>query len=250
MFAMEELDGEEDPTSPFGPAFSTPYSERISAARSANKSSNLPTPLSNAAQQSQSQNTEALKAYLFSDPSPLSPTGTSSTVNSPYQSHYTSQGGPRSAGLPQRSNMNHQFSPESRLSSVPRPSTRSSGLRQEVTPTKTPTRTPDRNNVYGQQNNSLQASRGLSSGVSDFDLIFGSSKQMAVSNLPAPAEGRCDLQGATDALRKILKLDDLNESSALDSGIGNMPRATTSVPNYVGGRPPPMNGMHNGVMGS
>jgi hypothetical protein len=44
-----------------------------------------------------------------------------------------------------------------------------------------------------------------------------------------------------------LKLDS-NISSGITSG--NLPAATASVPNYVGGRPPPMNGVHNGVTGS
>jgi hypothetical protein len=52
-----------------------------------------------------------------------------------------------------------------------------------------------------------------------------------------------------DSLRKILKLDP-SGSSEITGQIGSMPAASVSVPNYVGGRPPPMNGMHNGVMGS
>jgi hypothetical protein len=49
-----------------------------------------------------------------------------------------------------------------------------------------------------------------------------------------------------ESLRRILKLD-----SARSSGVvgGSLP-AASSVPNYVDGRPPPMNGRHNGVMGS
>jgi hypothetical protein len=56
-----------------------------------------------------------------------------------------------------------------------------------------------------------------------------------------------DLQGMEDSLRRILKLD-----SARSSGItgGSIPAASASVPNYVGGRSPPMNGMHNDVIGS
>jgi len=54
-----------------------------------------------------------------------------------------------------------------------------------------------------------------------------------------------DLQGMEDSLRRILKMDSVGSP-----GPGKLPAATASVPNYVGGRPPPMNGMHNGVMGS
>lgn len=252
MFVMEELDGEEELATSFGPAFSTPYSERINAARSAKQSAQFSTPPSNAVQLSHSQNTDALKAYLFSDPSPLSPPATTSTVGSPYQSHYTSHAGPKGTSLPQRPQYNNTiFNSESRLVNMPKTSTRSSGLRQEVTPTKTPTRTPDRNSAFGQPNSSLRNPRGVSSEVSDFDLIFGSFK-----NAPGPAssleissgDSVADLQGATDALRKILKLDAQDDDN--NGGIVNMPQATTSVPNYVGGRPPPMNGIHNGVMGS
>lgn len=58
MFAME-LDGE-SAGSPYGPAFSTPYSERISAARSSRF-------YDQSAQGGQStMNSEALKAFLFS----------------------------------------------------------------------------------------------------------------------------------------------------------------------------------------
>ena len=51
------------------------------------------------------------------------------------------------------------------------------------------------------------------------------------------------------SLRKILKLDSAGNSGVAGQ-VGSMPAAAVSVPNYVGGRPPPMNGMHNGVMGS
>jgi hypothetical protein len=59
-----------------------------------------------------------------------------------------------------------------------------------------------------------------------------------------------DLRGMEDSLRKILKLDSTGSSSINEPGIGSVPAAAVSVPNYVGGRPPPMNGMHNGVIGS
>jgi len=249
MFAMEELDGEEEPETTFGPAFSTPYSERINAARSAKQSSQFPTTPSTSTQQSNTQNTDALKAYLFSDPLLLSPPGTASATNSTYQSQYTSQAGPKSAGLPLRSQYNNiPFNSDSR----PKPTTRSSGLRQEVTPTKTPTRTPDHNNGYAQPSSSLRPSKGASE-ISDFDLIFGSFKKVPSTASPrdiSSGSNGNDLQGATDALRKILRLDPLVDSNATDMGINNMPRTTSSVPNYVGGRPPPMNGMHNGVLGS
>ncbi|KAF4633208.1 hypothetical protein G7Y89_g4914 [Cudoniella acicularis] len=66
MFAME-LDGPFNPSTPFGPAFSTPYSERINAARTAT------TPAHDDSQQPLDRS-EALKAYLFSEHT-ISPPG-------------------------------------------------------------------------------------------------------------------------------------------------------------------------------
>jgi hypothetical protein len=53
-----------------------------------------------------------------------------------------------------------------------------------------------------------------------------------------------------DSLKRILKLEPAADTSVTAPGIGRMPEAAVSVPNYVGGRVPPMNGMHKGVMGS
>ncbi len=53
-----------------------------------------------------------------------------------------------------------------------------------------------------------------------------------------------------DSLRRILKLEPVTDASAQVPGISRMPEATVSVPNYVSGRAPAMNGMHNGVVGS
>jgi hypothetical protein len=53
-----------------------------------------------------------------------------------------------------------------------------------------------------------------------------------------------------DSLRRILKLEPAKDTNVQATDIGRMPEATASVPNYVGGRAPPMDGMHNGVMGS
>jgi hypothetical protein len=62
MFAME-LDGPNSPGTPFGPAFSTPYSERINAARAGKNSTMSPDQINT---QQPMDRTEALKAYLFS----------------------------------------------------------------------------------------------------------------------------------------------------------------------------------------
>ena len=63
-----------------------------------------------------------------------------------------------------------------------------------------------------------------------------------------PVPNHSDVKGMEDSLRRILKLD--SHQGVTGSGLGSMPAAAASVPNYVGGRAPPMNGMHNGVMGS
>ena len=53
-----------------------------------------------------------------------------------------------------------------------------------------------------------------------------------------------------DSLRRILKLEPVADTRVQSTDISRMPEATVSVPNYVGGRAPQMNGMHNGVIGS
>jgi hypothetical protein len=71
--STSELDG--DPSSSMGPAFSTPYQDRIRAARSAEKHSALQQPLQTQSpqqtpttQQTSSDKAEALKRYLFAAP--------------------------------------------------------------------------------------------------------------------------------------------------------------------------------------
>jgi len=262
MFAME-LNGETDSGTPYGPSFSTPYAERIKAARASSQ------PIQSVEQPSQDSHqplnrSEALKAYLFSgyelsssdgtNPSGAAPasliTPTSSRIHQHYPAHTN---GLRSAGLPARSQYNtHSLSQDQKCSSyAPRLSGRSSGLRQEVTPTKTPTRTPNRKNPYSQAPSLSPMHENTSSSATT------AFKSTATSHAPSPgptsaigllSENKSsDLQGMEDSLRRILKLD-----SARSSGItgGSIPAASASVPNYVGGRSPPMNGMHNDVIGS
>jgi hypothetical protein len=83
--------------------------------------------------------------------------------------------------------------------------------------------------------------------------LFGNVATHTTSPAPIFANGvstgnrSTDIQGMEDSLRKILKLDS-NRASGITSS--SLPAATESVPNYVGSRAPPMNGMHNGVMRS
>lgn len=237
MFAMEELDGEDDPGTPLGPAFSTPYLDRINAARSGSQSLTPSSPVT-----PKLQDSAAMKAFLFSD---LTPPNTNLSNGSSYTPQQAPQTAPRSI-RPNNRSQNNSFSPDTRNSSTSRPCTRSSGLRQEVTPTKTPERNNDSGNLDGQP----QRSRN-SGGKSDFDLIFGGFNTTSTPKPPAPTVGQSDAkQQAEDALRKILKLDGLSVSGSSSTNIGNLPQASVSVPNYVGSRPPPMNGLHNGVMRS
>jgi hypothetical protein len=246
MFAME-LDGPYSPGTPYGPAFSTPYSERINAARSGHN-------LTREDSQQPVDRSEALKAYLFSghtlsppvtngggapgSPSPSSPSASIGTTTSPALSSRSQQNGHL---------LNHDAKGSNNR---PRPSGRSSGLRQEVTPTKTPTRTPDRTSFY---DNSPTTSRmyGHISPSNQNDLTARFTSQSASPSPASPygvssGNGGADLQGMEDSLRKILKLDSARSSGAIDSGVA----ATTAMPNYAGGRVPPMSGMNHGVMGS
>jgi hypothetical protein len=89
-----------------------------------------------------------------------------------------------------------------------------------------------------------------SAATNSFDPIMASYTPSPgpTSDVGMSSENRAsDLQGMEESLRRILKLD-----SARSSGVtgGSAPSASASVPNYGGGRPPSMNGMHNGVMGS
>jgi hypothetical protein len=251
IFSMEELDGDEGPGTPFGPAFSTPYSERINAARSENQSAKFSSPSAC----SQQQNTDALKAYLFSDAFPASPLVSSSSVGShspyasttsaPYQSPYKSLSGPKSAGLPQRPQYIYSNS-----DSRPKPAARSSGLRQEVSSTKTPTRTPDRNNSLGQAFGPSKTTQDALK-INAINAMLLPNKNGDVPSSPSSTtESSTDIQGMEDTLRKILRMDTGGSSSVASSGIGNLSGASASVPNYVGGRGAPMTGIHNGVMGS
>jgi hypothetical protein len=265
MFAME-LDGPASPGTPYGSAFSTPYSERIKAARS----SHAP-PLSNeksTRDAKQTATSEALKAYLFSDQqllSPVRPSATPSGTNGLVSSNTSSTStehrssslpfsGPRGvAASPRPQINNYPFTQDLKTSTHgPRSSGRSSGLRQEVTPTSTPTKTPDRHLNYGT---SPTPSRmyGHSSDTSDF---IGTFTRNATSPIPVSSYGvssgtrSADLKGMEDSLRKILKLESAGSSGASVPGIGSVPVAAVSVSDYVGGGAPPMNSLHNGVMGA
>lgn len=256
MFAME-LDG--TPGKPYGPAFSTPYNERINAARS------TPSPLSSppsitAEQQKTTDRSEALKSFLFSGQSPASSNRRSNEVPYSGQKPPTPSHNGQRATLPAPSN-NAYGSPQSRHTTFPfindgiggtaggmRNTPRSSGLRQEVTPTKTPTpermdrsfqspQTPSRN----VKENSLSSPNMLGT---NFNPRQASSDVVVPPSVTSSYLHNSDIRSMEDSLRRILKLEPAGSSGISNTGI---PAAAVPVPVYGGGGPTPFGGI-NGVM--
>jgi len=246
IFAME-LDEPSSPGAPFGPAFSTPYSERINAAR-------LPRSITQPARIPQQQQpidrSEALKAYLFSN-QPLSTSQASSgrsaeaspltpTSGPNRQNGTTNPSGSKSAGPYSRSQQagyTHAFETSF---TAPRTSGRSSGLRQEVTPSKTPTKTPEHNLNYPQSPTPSRTKGNFSSISNNF---ISSQKSLSPSSIQNPSSGissgnrSADIQGMEESLRKILKLDSLGSSGI--GGVNGVQSTGVPVPS-VGGKPPHM----------
>ena len=244
IFTME-LDGDCSAGSPIEPAFSTPYAERINAART------RPQPTLEA--QSTLDRSEALKAYLFLgqqlppsiapavDPLSTTPIFRNTEASSTGSQNCTANFQSKSAGFPQRSKQtNFAISYDSKpFKNAPRTSGRTSGLRQEVTPTWTPPKIPDRDAGYCTSPIHSQSNRIAPSSGSNhlMNSITSNTSSNGVSS-----EGRgADIQGMEDSLRKILKLDPAGSPGGGVAG---------SVLNHGVGRAPPVNGMHNGVMGS
>ena len=229
-----ELDGSSNPATPIGPAFSTPYSERINAA----KNDRPPEGSQNALERS-----EALKAFLFSDHVASPPTTTTLPAPgaSPLTKYPTNSPHQRRSPASTSSTQHNGFSPapDRRAANYAKGSVRTSGLRQEVTPTKTPTTTPNRNaqfansptppRIYGNVTNSNSGN------------FIGNSTPHAASPSPAipydvsSGNRNTQIQGMEDSLRKILKLD--SSSGQGVTGGGMAPGA------YVGD-------INNGVMRS
>jgi hypothetical protein len=237
MFAME-LDGNSSPGQPYGPAFSTPYSERISAARAASSPMQGSQP---PIEQQPTDMSEALKAFLFSgQTAPPTALASNSTNQFGGPQPGTSSSRPKSGSLGnsrngghsgRENNSTHPFIPDSSgLHSSSRGSARASGLRQEVTPTKTPIGTPERfSSVYADSSTPSRSSRST-------PITTGTDSNFQLPTTGAPAgTSSPDLKGMEDSLRRILKLD--------PSTLSSFPAATAQTPTYVGGRQPPRNGM-------
>ncbi|EPE29916.1 hypothetical protein GLAREA_01076 [Glarea lozoyensis ATCC 20868] len=205
MFAME-LDGPQSPGASLGPAFSTPYSDRINAAKKNRPREDAQNAL---------ERSEALKAYLFSDHTVSPPPNHTTTTigSSPMTPNSTySPNNQRSPAMapPSQQNGFHQ-NQERRGMYQSNNSARASGLRQEVTPTKTPSMTPDRNTQFAHSPiNSQIYGNVMNSNHGNF--IRSSSSQVA-SPSPSLSYGvssgnkNTDLQGMENSLRKLLNLD-------------------------------------------
>jgi hypothetical protein len=224
-----ELDGTASPGRPYGPAFSTPYSERITAARSSHNSAALNDQPTHGIQKTTTS--EALKAYLFASPK-------QSSHPSPSASPFGANGLASSG-----------------MSSVHAPKTvgrTSSGLRQEVTPTKTPTKTPA-SNFNRSTSNTPSRVYGHPSDSNDFISTFSQSTAPPIPapNYGAPSENSSgDLKNMEDSLRRMLNLVSVGSSGASGQILDHAPTTAVPVPNYAGEGAPPLNGMHNGVMRS
>lgn len=224
IFAME-MDGPANLRSPLGPAFSTPYKERITAARGPNQSPHSQdSPIQSNIQSS--DKSTLLKEYLFnSSPSQFAPQVASQSTNNYSQAP--------------RGNM---FTNDSKPSThTPRNNGRSSGLRQEVSPTKTPTQTLDQNGLFGGSPTPSRQSRENFSNNSTG--LLKPSVINETSTLPSSSSGGvsfgdkgADLKFMEDRLRNMLNIDSPGSSGTFGSVIN-------------GGRTPPINDV-NGVMRS
>lgn len=219
IFAMEMESP--SPSTQYGPAFSTPYSERINAAR-ADK------PLGRQKSQESTDRSEALKAYLFSGHISSPPPTTNSNPANGYPSPSTPLNSNSTASSQQTG---PRFSNDITASTIgARASGRASGLRQEMTPTKTPTRTPDRS-IFYQNSPTPSQTYGNTSNSNNLSAKFKAHSASPASSCGvSSSKGGADLQGMEDSLRKVLKLDAAGSSSATN------PASTTSMPNYARGR--------------
>jgi hypothetical protein len=206
MFSME-LDGPQSPGAPLGPAFSTPYAERINAAKNNRPHEDAQNAL---------ERSEALKAYLFSDHIASSSTNNTPTTLGPSpmtpNSIYSpnNQRAPNSASYSQQNNFS--YAQDRRGTQHANPS-RASGLRQEVTPTNIHSMTPDRNlhfvpspihhQIYGNVSNS-NPSNFMSNSIA-----HATPSSPSLSYGVSSGNTTTEIQGIENSLRKILKLESL-----------------------------------------
>lgn len=240
MFAME-LDG--TPGKPYGPAFSTPYNERINAARSTPSPLSSPTP-NTSDQQKATERSEALKSFLLSGPKPISTNGPSNEVpylgqKQPPPTQGVSQSVPsgfrNSYAPPQpRHNGLPFYNDGTGLSNSMRNTPRSSGLRREVTPTKTPIPTPERAAVSYQspqtpsrnfKENSVSGRHVLGR---NFDPNQAPSGAVVSPSVTPSHAHNSDITSMENSIRRMLNLEPATSSGVSNNGI---PGASASGPN-------------------
>ncbi|KFY22411.1 hypothetical protein V493_06596 [Pseudogymnoascus sp. VKM F-4281 (FW-2241)] len=230
MFAME-LDG--TPGKPYGPAFSTPYSERINAARSTPSLVNSPS-ASTSEQQNPTDRSEALKSFLFSGQKPAYANGYApepSFPGSPTSNRAAAQptppSGPRnnsySSPQQQRHNGFPYFNDGSNFGSATRNTPRTSGLRQEVTPTKTPPERMDGSIFQNSPSYNVKENSASRRHMAGSNLAFNQappSNAAASPSVSTPSHiNNSDIRTMEDSLRRILKLEPSAGSGASNSGI-------------------------------
>lgn len=255
MFAME-LDGNSG--KPFGPAFSTPYKDRINAARSTS-SQNSPQ-ATTVEQQQATDRSEALKSFLFQSrggpstrPNNAQFPGENITPPNQNAQRASSHGSNNTYGSPQGRHGSFPYINEgpSGPGNGMRNMSRSSGLRQEVTPTKTPIPTPERMDGPSQfqqspfrnfKENTLSNTNVLGN---NFTYQQAPSGAAVPQSAPASQTQNSDIRNMEDSLRRILKLEPGG------SGVFNAggPAGSASISGYDGGRSTSFGGV-NGVMGN
>lgn len=215
MLAME-MDG--TPGKPYGPAFSTPYSERISAARSAG--SNASSPM--ASTPNTVDRSDALKSYLFNGG--MAPSPHSRLVDFPSAENTPSSS--QSWQAPQPSAMNNYHGSPQQLRTANygynvegtivypngfRNVSRSSGLRQEVTHAKTPVGT---NNQLGGGFQSPQSYKFKENAASGINAVNNSGAPLPNNQATPQSASRKEIQSMEDRLREVLKIGQSNSGSS------------------------------------
>lgn len=215
-----ELDGPGNNEAPFGPAFSTPYAERINAARLSGGTTQRPPPPQN--HQLPVDNAEALKAYLFAGLPPppsttlhpsysapsLTPTSSPHhSVAPPYGEHrggmvYPSLHNATAAGA-------HDNRTPNRFINT---STRQSGLRKEldITPTKSPGIIQNQTPSHLDSPTPTRTHTDYASNFNNFapnSYSHPSSPPPIPSNNSAVRSSNAELKGMEESLRRLLKLD-------------------------------------------
>lgn len=202
MFPFE-MDSPNSSRSPYGPAFSTPYSERINAARASSQ-----TEIPQHSPSTGNSQSDLLKRYLFDNHLP-----SQTPLQQPLQPPAYAQ---RDANI-NGNNVNRRGANPPQH--TPRNNGRFSGLRQEVTPTKTPTRTPDK---QAQPHEPPVASRlyrrsstNNHSAILGAPFEHGNSFSAGYVDSAAISNHNTGLNGLESHLRNVLKLG-AGDSSTTD----------------------------------